>query len=70
MPEITKDQLRSALRLPADANTAKSFDDLGIDSWDLIEFRLTLETQFSIIFSDDEWVEMNCPDDVVRNGRG
>jgi acyl carrier protein len=69
MPQITKDQIRSALRLGADANTASSFDELGIDSWGLIELRAILETQFGIRFTDDEWVEMNCPDDVLQYHR-
>jgi hypothetical protein len=35
--QITKNDLRAILRLPNDANTALSFDQLGIDSWAFIE---------------------------------
>jgi acyl carrier protein len=66
---ITREQLRAALRLQPDANTALSFEELGIDSWDFIEFRAILETQFGMVFLDEEWVLLNCPDDILRNSR-
>jgi acyl carrier protein len=68
VPQITSDELRVALRLPADADTALSFDQLGLDSWDFIEFRAVLETQYGMVFSDEDWVSINCPNDVLRNG--
>jgi acyl carrier protein len=65
-PRVTRDIVRSALRLAPDADTARSFHELGVDSWDLIELRALLETQFELNFPDAEWVSMECPDDIVR----
>jgi acyl carrier protein len=69
VPQITKEEIRTVLRLPPDANTALPFDDLGIDSWDFIEFRAILETQFRMTFTDAEWVSLDCPDDILRNSQ-
>jgi len=57
-----------ALRLPAGTNTALPFEQLGIDSWGLVEFRALLEIKFGLKFSDDDWVSLSCPADVMRNG--
>ena len=65
-PRVTRDKVRSALRLALDTDTARSFDELGVDSWDLIELRAVLEAQFALNFDDAEWVSMECPDDIVR----
>ena len=66
MSGITKDEVIAALRLPPDANLARSFNELGVDSWDFIELRAVLETQFGMTFTDEEWVSLNCPNDIVR----
>jgi acyl carrier protein len=65
-PRVTREIIRSALRLASDADTARSFHELGVDSWDLIELRALLETRFELNFPDAEWVSMECPDDIVR----
>lgn len=62
---LTDSALRSLLRLPADADTARSFADLGVDSWDFIEARTALETRFDIHFTDDEWMALERPDDIL-----
>jgi acyl carrier protein len=67
---ISREQLRAVLRLPPEESTARSFDELGIDSWGFVELRATLEARFGLIFSDEQWVEMNCPDDIVRAQQG
>ena len=66
---LTRDIIRSALRLAPDADTAQAFDELGIDSWDLIELRAILESRFRLHFSDAEWVSMKCLDDILRAAR-
>jgi acyl carrier protein len=63
---ITRDQILSVLKLPSDANTSSAFEALGVDSWDLIELRAILETRFALVFSDEDWVNMNSPDDIAR----
>jgi acyl carrier protein len=66
--ELTNDDLIGALRLPAGTNPALPFKHLGIDSWDLVEFRALLEIKFGLTFSDDDWVSLSCPADIMRNG--
>ena len=66
MSQLTKEEIRALLRLRPDADTASSFDKLGVDSWDLIELRATLENRFGLVFSDDVWLSMTSPDDVLR----
>ena len=68
-PRVTRDIIRSALRLAPDADTARAFEELGADSWDLIELRAILETEFRLHFPDAEWVSMECPDDIIRAAR-
>ncbi len=63
---MDQNDLRALLKLPATADLTTSFDILGIDSWSLIEFRASLETRFNCIFSDDEWLEITCPNDVLH----
>jgi acyl carrier protein len=59
-------ELRSLIRLSPDADTGRSWDQLGIDSWALIELRAVLETRFGLLVPDEQWVEMTCPNDILR----
>jgi acyl carrier protein len=47
-----------------------SFDKLGIDGWDFIEFRARLEARYGMTFSDEDWVSKKCPDDVLPDHEG
>jgi acyl carrier protein len=53
-------------KLPDTADTAATFDDLGIDSWSLVECRAILEAKLGIRISDDDWLSLTSPDDVLR----
>jgi acyl carrier protein len=64
--ELSADQIRSLLRLPPGSDISPTFEELGTDSWALIEFRAILETRFGLIFSDDDWLSLKCPNDVLR----
>lgn len=65
MPALTDSNLKALLRLPDDADLGRSFSDLDVDSWDLIEVRTILETRYGIDFSDDEWMELERPSDIL-----
>ena len=64
---LTAEDLRHLLRLPEEADTARPFDQIGVDSWDLVELRAVLETKFGLMFPDVVWLEMYCPDDIVHS---
>ena len=65
VPALTESALKQLLRLPADADLTSSFSDLGIDSWDFIEARTVLETKFGLCFTDDEWMSLERPADML-----
>jgi acyl carrier protein len=65
---LSREVLRELLRLPAEASTAASFDDLDVDSWSLIELRAVLEARYSLSFSDDDWLSISCPEDILVLG--
>lgn len=63
---MNAEQLLSILKLPQDADTGAPFDELGVDSWNLVELRAVLETRHGIRLSDDEWLNLESPDEVLR----
>lgn len=63
---MDEEQLRSLLKLPENADRAALFEDLGVDSWNLVELRATLETQHGVRLSDDDWLGLETPDDVLK----
>jgi acyl carrier protein len=63
---VNAEQLLSILKLPQDADTGAPFDELGVDSWNLVELRAVLETRHGIRLSDDEWLNLESPDEVLR----
>ena len=65
MAMLTDFALKELLRLPADADLTRFFDDLGVDSWDFIEARTVLETKFDLYFTDDEWMALERPADIL-----
>ena len=65
MPPLTDLALKEVLRLRADADLTRSFSDLGVDSWDFIEARVVLETKFDLYFTDDEWMALEHPVDIL-----
>jgi acyl carrier protein len=66
MVELTDTKLRSLLRLSTEANLNSSFSDLEVDSWDFIEARTVLESRHDIHFTDDEWMALERPADILR----
>ena len=56
MLEKIQSMLAEALDLPLEKVTpdAKIVDDLGADSWDVVELLSQLEDEFGIIIPDDE----------------
>jgi acyl carrier protein len=62
---LTDFVVKELLRLPADADLTRFFSDLGVDSWDFIEARTLLETRFDLYFTDDEWMALECPADIL-----
>ena len=65
VPSLTDLALKEVLRLRADADLTRSFSDLGVDSWDFIEARVVLETKFDLYFTDDEWMALERPADIL-----
>jgi hypothetical protein len=65
VPELTDSDLRAMFRLPDDADLGRAFSDLDVDSWDLIEVRTILETRHDIRFTDDKWMELERPSDIL-----
>ena len=63
---MNEEQLLSVLKLPRDADIAAPFDELGVDSWNLVELRAILEARYGIRLSDEDWLDLESPDDVLR----
>jgi acyl carrier protein len=63
---MNEEQLRSMLKLPHDADIDAPFEDLGVDSWNLVELRATLETRHGIRLSDEDWLSLESPNDVLE----
>jgi acyl carrier protein len=63
---MNEEQILTVLKLPQDSDTAVSFDELGVDSWNLVELRAILETRHGIRLSDEDWLDLESPDDVLR----
>jgi acyl carrier protein len=62
---MNQEQILTVLKLPQ-ADTAVPFDELGVDSWNLVELRAMLETRHGIRLSDEDWLELESSDDVLR----
>ena len=63
--ELTDSTLKHLLGLAEDADLNLSFSDLDVDSWDFIETRTVLETRHNIHFTDDEWMALERPSDIL-----
>jgi len=63
---MNADELLTALNLPPRSDASLSFDELGVDSWNLVELRATLETRHGIRLCDEDWLEIESPGDVLR----
>ncbi len=63
---MNEEQLRSMLKLPQDADIDAPFEDLGVDSWNLVELRATLEARHGIRLSDEDWLSLETPNDVLE----
>lgn len=66
MLSLTDSSLRRLLGLDAAADLSLPFTDLGVDSWDFIEARTVLETRHDIHFTDDEWMALERPADILE----
>jgi acyl carrier protein len=63
---MNEEQLRELLKMPDDAGIDVPFEDLGTDSWNLVELRAALEIRHGIRLSDEDWLTLECPADVLR----
>jgi acyl carrier protein len=63
---MNEEQILTVLKLPQDSDTAVPFDELGVDSWNLVELRAILEARHGIRLSDEDWLDLESPDDVLR----
>ncbi|MDT5091105.1 MAG: acyl carrier protein [Mycobacterium sp.] len=63
---MDKEQLYSLLKLEQDADLETSFEDLGVDSWNLVETRAALEVRHGIRLVDDDWLLLESPGDILR----
>jgi probable biosynthetic protein (TIGR04098 family) len=48
------------------SNPAVPFEALGIDSFDLISLRISIETHIKQPISDQDWVKLKSPADLIR----
>jgi acyl carrier protein len=62
---MNEEQLCSLLKLPHDADIDAPFEELGVDSWNLVELRATLEARHGIRLSDEDWLSLESPKDVL-----
>ncbi len=46
-------------------SAARLVDDLGVDSIDVLDFRLSIEEHFGIEFEDGVWVGLRSLDDIA-----
>jgi acyl carrier protein len=63
---MNEEQLRSLLKLSQDADIDATFEDLGVDSWNLVELRAVLETRHGVHLSDDDWLSIETPSEVLE----
>ena len=47
-------------------NLKTSFDDLGFDSFDKINFLTSVESEFKTLFDDNVFDNFRCPEDVIK----
>lgn len=66
---MKEDELLSMLKLPSDTDIEVPFEDLGVDSWNLVELRAVLETRYGVSLSDEDWLSVERPYDVLELGR-
>ena len=65
MRDLTESALRQLLGLTEASDLNESFSDLEVDSWGLIEARTILETRFGIYLTDEEWMSLERPADIL-----
>jgi len=63
---MNQDELLSMLNLPGHTDIEVPFEDLGVDSWNLVELRATLETRHGIRLSDEDWLSLETPNEVLE----
>jgi len=63
---MNEDELLSMLKLPSHTDIQAPFEDLGVDSWNLVELRATLETRYGIRLSDEDWLSLETPNEVLE----
>jgi acyl carrier protein len=63
---MNQDELLSMLNLPSHSDIQVPFEDLGVDSWNLVELRATLETRHGIRLSDEDWLSLETPNEVLE----
>lgn len=63
---MNQDELLSMLNLPGHTDVEVPFEDLGVDSWNLVELRATLETRHGIRLSDEDWLSLETPNEVLE----
>jgi acyl carrier protein len=63
--DLTDSTLKRLLGLSDEADLNQPFSDLDVDSWDFIEARTVLETRFDMHFTDDEWMSLERPADIL-----
>jgi acyl carrier protein len=63
---MNQDELLAMLNLPGHTDFRASFEDLGVDSWNLVELRATLETRHGIRLSDEDWLSLETPNEVLE----
>ena len=50
----------------ADLSPSATFEDLDLDSLDLVEFAMTIQDELGVELTDDEAAELDTLDDAVK----
>lgn len=51
---------------PSELSTDTTFDDLGIDSLDMVELMMNIEDKFKVVISDDDVENLTTLGDVAE----
>ncbi|MFV0550634.1 MAG: acyl carrier protein [Anaerorhabdus sp.] len=61
-----KTLLSQTMSITGEIHQDTTFENLGLDSFEIVDFALTLEEYFGITFFDEELHDLNTVEELVR----